>query len=71
MLWIQGQRSLDAKDHVREDQGDRREDDQRAGVSLPGLFLFRTRTEHPVDRTLDEAEKVHAAVKDGAMYEPR
>src|ERR1035438_2215720 len=53
------------KNHVGEGDRDGAEDDHRAGVALPRLFLFGARTEHPIDRALDEAEEVHAAVKDG------
>ena len=64
VLGIQGQRTLDSNDHVGEGDGDGGEDDHRAGVALPGLFLLGTRAEHPVDRPFDEAEEVHPSVED-------
>ena len=56
MLGIEGQGSLDPQQQVREPDGEAREDDQRAGVALPGLLLVGRCAEQPVDRALDEAQ---------------
>ena len=65
VLGVEGQRALETDDDVGEEDRDGGEDDHRAGVALPGLLLFGAGAEESIDRTLQVAEEVHAALEHG------
>lgn len=58
MLGVQRERTLQAEYGVGNAEGETGKDDERAGVPLPGLLLFRTGAEQPIDGPLNETEIV-------------
>ncbi len=64
VLRVEGQRALQPQEGIGQADREAREDDDRAGIALPGLLLLRAGTEQPVDGALDEAQVVHPSFED-------
>jgi hypothetical protein len=64
VLGIQGERSLQTEDGVGDAERKTGEDDERAGVALPGLLLVGTGAEKSIDGPLNESEVVDSPFVD-------
>ena len=75
MLGVEGKRALEAEDGVGDADREAGEDDQGAGVALPGLLAVGTGTEQAVDGPLNEGQEVDAPLEDadhvGTQIAPR